>query len=234
MASSPPLHHLTRCFISGDHVSLSKYVWVSGIFLLFFVSVFLYHFLCDLGFSSGFLKGFCNGWWSPRHDHSWMRGSGHGFRPIKAAMGMPPFPIFEPPQVESDTPSEVWAMPISSFVFLLTAILYSAWFLRNLGGNDKWIWSSLSRVFLFRWRNLELLLLFPSHSNRTDGGSLLCLSWNFCFSIRFLLLLFFIFLRLSAVAASGPRFLQDRVCSKCSSIRCWIQRRAWWIWSVCL
>ncbi|KAL6349963.1 hypothetical protein AAG906_002070 [Vitis piasezkii] len=52
-------------------------------------------------------QGFCNGLSSSRPNYSWMRGSGNNIRPIKAAVEMPPFPFFEPPQIESDTPSQL-------------------------------------------------------------------------------------------------------------------------------
>ncbi|KAJ9707854.1 hypothetical protein PVL29_000093 [Vitis rotundifolia] len=52
-------------------------------------------------------QGFCNGLSPSRPNYSWMRGSGNNIRPIKAAVEMPPFPLFEPPQIETDTPSQL-------------------------------------------------------------------------------------------------------------------------------
>lgn len=225
--------------------SLYQYMYGYWDFFLFFPCIWF-------GILELFLKGFCNGLSSSRPNYSWMRGSGNNIRPIKAAVEMPPFPLFEPPQIESDTPSQVCAMPIilllSLFVFPSIVILCYAWFLWEFWENDK-IWNSVSRVFLCLgpetaqydcWvkpkgiQKFVFVFVFCFQSNQTICLSVLEIAlWRHWFLFFFNLLLF-LFLRLSTVGACRPWFLQDRVCSECSSIRCWIQGRAWWIWSLCL
>lgn len=153
--------------------SLYQYMYGYWDFFLFFPCIWF-------GILELFLKGFCNGLSSSRPNYSWMRGSGNNIRPIKAAVEMPPFPLFEPPQIESDTPSQVCAMPLfSSFrsLFFLQLLFYAMLgFSENFGKMTKF--EILCPGFFFVW-----VLRLP---NTTVG-----LSWRE--SRIFFLCLFFVF-----------------------------------------
>ena len=133
MASTLPLHHPTHWFLSTPKVST--------------LSLSLSLYLCSLFSLSNFrhyvkqLKSFHHGWSPPRPSCSFLADTQNQIRPIRATTEISQYPIFQPPQVEEESSSEVNTTHFSFFIYLL----FNFW--ENLGTRKLNLWVPILHCF---------------------------------------------------------------------------------------
>ena len=83
------------------------------------------------------LKSFHNGWSTPRPSCSFLSDTQNQIRPIRATTEISQYPIFQPPQVEEESSSEVNTTHFSFFIYFL----FNFW--ENLGTRKLNLWAPI-------------------------------------------------------------------------------------------
>lgn len=111
------------------------------------LSLCIYVYLCSLFSISNFrhyvkqLKNFHHGWSPPRPSCSFLADTQNQIRPIRATTEISQYPIFQTPQVEEESSSEVNTTHFSFFIYLL----FNFW--ENLGTRKLNLWVPILHCF---------------------------------------------------------------------------------------